>query len=214
MNPAICTCILAESTDSEIVKACAYALPKSQLVGAAVVAGLGPPEDASFSDMRLATRMLFAGLRYAPGLVGAVADFAIGKNARNQDPEIMRKKIAGQMKYIEAMLTPRERQLFGKKPEFVEEILQDFREHFRQGAKGFVRDGQLNVQPWGFRLKDVSFPGVRLYYGSEDTNTPPQMGRNMAAKLKNAVFREYEGETHMTLFENHGDDILRDIVKH
>ncbi len=123
--------------------------------------------------MRLTTRMLFAGLRYAPSLVGAILDLAIGKKARNPDPEIMKKTVAGQMKYVDAMLTPGERQLFGGKREFVEEIVEDFREHFRQGAKGFVRDGQLNVEPWGFRQEDVPFTGVRLYYGSEDTNTPP-----------------------------------------
>ncbi len=36
----------------------------------------------------------------------------------------------------------------------------------------------------------------------------------MAAKLKGAVFKEYEGETHMTLSENHGEEILRDVVEH
>ena len=55
---------------------------------------------------------------------------------------------------------------------------------------------------------------MRLYFGSEDINTPVRMGRNMAAKLKRAVFKEYEGDTHVTLFENHADDILRDIVVH
>lgn len=95
----------------------------------------------------------------------------------------------------EAMRSPSERQLFGGKPKFVEEVLQDFGENFRQGAKGFVGDGQLSLQPWGFRLENVPFPGLRLCYGSEDINTPPRMGRNMAAKLKDAVSREHEGET-------------------
>jgi len=40
------------------------------------------------------------------------------------------------------------------------------------------------------------------------------MGRNMAAKLKDAVFREYNSETHLTLLDTHGDDILRDITEH
>ena len=201
-------------TDLHIIKACAFALTKTRLKSAAVVAGIGPPEDASFLQMRLGTRILFAGLRYAPGLVGAIADISIGKKARNPNPEVLREAIVRQMKYVKAVLTPTELELFGKKPMFVDEIIQDFRERFRQGSEGFFRDGRLCVEPWGFRMEDVPFEGVRLYYGSKDTNTPAQMGRNMAAKLKGAVFQEFEGETHMTLFENHGDDILKDIMEH
>jgi len=66
----------------------------------------------------------------------------------------------------------------------------------------------------GIRLEDVPFAGGRLYYGSEDINTPAQMGRNMAAELKDAVFREYDSGTHLTLLDTHGDDILRDIMEH
>ena len=187
---------------------------RTELKGAAVLAGVGPKEDGSFSSMRLGTRLLFAGLRYAPGLVGVLADLSIGKQARGSNTEVLRQKWQRQMRYMKAMLTPTEQRLFEEEPEFIDELVQDFREHFRQGPKGFVRDGQLNVQPWGFRLEDITFPGVRLYYGSDDINTPPQMGKNMAAKLKGAVYREYEGETHLTLFDNHGDDILRDIVEH
>ncbi len=164
--------------------------------------------------MRLGTRILFASLRHAPSLVRTIADVSIGKKARNPNPEVLREAIVRQMKYVKAVLTPAELELFGKKQEFVDEIVMDLREHFRQGSDGFVKDGRLCVEPWGFRVEDVPFEGVRLYYGSRDNNTPGQMGRTMAARLKGAVFREYEGETHMTLLENHGEDILRDIVEH
>ena len=164
--------------------------------------------------MRLGTRILFASLRYAPGLVGVLSDLSIGRQARDLSSDDLKKKMGRQMKYLKAMLTPTERKLFEEEPEIIDEIVQDLKEHFRQGSKGFVRDGQLNVQPWGFRLEDVSFRGIRLYYGSEDINTPAQMGRNMAAKLKDAVCKEYKGETHLTLFGNHADDILRDVVEH
>lgn len=55
---------------------------------------------------------------------------------------------------------------------------------------------------------------MRLYHGFENINTPVRMGRRMAAKLKGAVSKEYEGELHMTLFDNYREDISRDIVKH
>ncbi|KAI4132972.1 MAG: hypothetical protein LQ338_000439 [Usnochroma carphineum] len=199
-----------EDTDSDVVKACAYALPSTQLKGAAVLAGVGPPEDSSFSQMRLGTRLLYAGLRYAPSLVGAVANVLVGRKARILEPEEL-KGIMPHLKYLKAVVAPNERELL-ENPYFIMGMVQAFQEHFRQGPKGFIRDGQLLLEPWGFKLEDIPFPGVRLYYGSEDINTPPQMGRNMAAKLERSVYKEYEGETHKTLFGKHGDDILRDIA--
>lgn len=112
------------------------------------------------------------------------------------------------------MLTERERALIEKKLGAINMMVKILREHFRQGVQGFVKDGQMNVQPWGFRLEDIALEAVRFYYGADDVNTPARMGREMAAKLKSAVFNEYEGETHITLAENHGEDIMRDMMKH
>lgn len=201
------------ATDLETNEACAYALPRNELKGAAVLAGIGPPGDAAFSQTRQGTRILFAAFRYTPGLLRWLAEALVGKMVRDPNPEVMRRQLASQMSYVKAMLSAKERETFDKS-RFVDELVQDLREHFRQGPHGFVRDGQINVEPWGFELEDVPFPGVRLYYGSEDTNTPRRVGENMAAKLKGAVFKAYEGETHMTLFDKHAEDILRDIAEH
>ena len=177
------------------------------------MAGVGPPEDPTFSQMRLGTRLLFAGFRYTPNLVGAATDLLVGRKARRSDPETLRKDIEHQMKYLRAIVAPEERELV-EKPNFIDELIEDLQEQFRQGPRGFIRDGQLLAESWDFKLEDVSFPQIRLYYGSKDINTPPQMGMRMAAKLKESVYKEYENETHMTLFENHGVEILRDIAEH
>ena len=138
-----------------------------KLCGAAVLAGVGPPEDPSFSQMPWGTRLLFASLGYAPGLVGILTDLLIGRDARNKSAEDLQKTIEQQMKYVNKSLAPSEREAF-EKPEFIRELIQDLQETFRQGSQGFVRDGQLMAEPWGFRLENVSYPGIRLYYGSED----------------------------------------------
>ena len=196
-----------------VTKACAYALPRNKLKGAAIIAGVGPPEDSTFSQMRLGTRLLFAGFRYAPNLIGAGTDLLIGRKARRSNPESLRRETKHQMKYLKAIAAPEELVLF-EKPRFIDELVEDLQEHFRQGPKGFIRDGQILVEPWNFKLEDVSFPTIRLYYGSKDINTPPQMGMSIAAKLQGSVYKEFENETHMTLFENRGVEILRDIAEH
>lgn len=63
---------------------------------------------------------------------------------------------------------------------------------------------------WGFELEDIEYEGVKLYYGTKDTNTPVQMGRTMARRLRNAVLREFGGETHMSIVD-HTEDILKDL---
>lgn len=65
---------------------------------------------------------------------------------------------------------------------------------------------------WGFRLEDIDYPGIKMWYGKEDVNTPPQMGRYMAARLPKAVLKEYDGKSHFTMWE-HIEEILTDLLQ-
>ena len=88
-----------------------------------------------------------------------------------------------------------------------------FREIYRQGsARGYVEDSKLTTKHWGFELEDVGYPGIRLWYGKEDVNTPPELGRYMAARLSGAVLKEYEGKSHFTMWD-HIEEILTDMMK-
>lgn len=58
----------------------------------------------------------------------------------------------------------------------------------------------------------MKYSGIRLWYGKQDVNTPPEMGRYMAARLPNAVLKEYEGKSHFTIWD-HIEEMLTDVLQ-
>ena len=76
----------------------------------------------------------------------------------------------------------------------------------RQGARPLAVEMQLALaRPWGFAVSEVSV-GTRLWYGADDTLTPPQMGRYLASQIAGADLTVYPNEGHMALF-SHWDEI-------
>ena len=80
-------------------------------------------------------------------------------------------------------------------------------ESTRQGSRQLAAEMQLVFsRPWGFEPSSISVP-TRLWYGADDTLTPPQMGQYLAAEIPNAELTIYPGEGHMAAF-THWDEIL------
>lgn len=85
---------------------------------------------------------------------------------------------------------------------------------YTQGAEGHAQDMGLLLKPWGFAADQVGYRGIKLWYGSDDKSTPPQMGRYMAARLPDAVYKEYPGESHFTIWlEGRLEEMLRNLVE-
>jgi hypothetical protein len=68
------------------------------------------------------------------------------------------------------------------------------------------------VGEWGFELEEVAFEGLRLHYGTKDVNTRVEVGRAMAGRLRDALLREFEGETHLSIMDR-TEEILRDLCR-
>lgn len=80
------------------------------------------------------------------------------------------------------------------------------REASRQGVRGLVREAQILVAPWGFRLQDIR-PEVHLWYWDGDRIVPPQMGRYLQARIPRTVPHFFPGGGHFSLF-SHWSQIL------
>ena len=76
-----------------------------------------------------------------------------------------------------------------------------------------VEDALVLHRPWGFRLEDVKARNIVLWYGEKDENTPIEGGRYMADRLEGGTLKGFSDETHFTLMENHGDEILTSLMK-
>ena len=197
--------------------ACAKVLPKSELTSVGVLAGIGPMDTGEGTKgMRLGTKLYINSVKYYPGVCAWLVKKFMGEKARDPDKEkfhkFMTKGLDLQLK-LAPMRADEKEMLMKDDAKAIDIIVDTLREHLRQGERGMVQEGQVVSRYWGFRLEDVEREGIRFYYGSDDINTPAATGRAMVAKLKNAHYHEYPGETHMTLFERYGDEILKDMLK-
>jgi pimeloyl-ACP methyl ester carboxylesterase len=205
--------ILGSSGGGPYALACAYKLKDDRrLRCVGVVAGFGPP-NLGFEGMGWGNRLLLRGLQWWPSAVHKLMEWTLMRAAQNPDSSVLR----DEWKKAVSRMTGRDREVFekdskegGGSGEIFEACVEGAREHWRQGKGGFVDDGRVVMSPWGFELEDVEFEGVRLFYGTKDTNTPVQMGRVMAGRLRNATLNEYEGETHTSIVD-HIEEILRDL---
>lgn len=200
--------VLGGSGGGPYALACARVLPKEKLSAVGVFAGIGPPEQG-FQDVRWGTKVLGYSVMNFPGLVRWLIERSIVLKAQDPDPEPYRRFILNQLRWGKAS----ERKAIESDPENLELVIRITREAFRQGAQGFVKECQILTEPWGFGLSDVEFEGIRLWYGTDDINTPARMGRDMAGRLKNARLKEYDGETHFTLFDRCGEEVLREMLE-
>lgn len=79
-------------------------------------------------------------------------------------------------------------------------------ESTRQGAPPLATDLQLLFsRPWGFAPSAITTPTL-LWYGADDTLTPPQMGRYLESQIPGARLTVYPGEGHMAAF-THWEEI-------
>lgn len=186
--------------------ACAKALPKKKLLGVSIVAGPAP-WSMGLQGVAVTRRVVLNVMALSQWMTRWVLGWIQGYIAQFSDREILKltfDKAARGMKYRDRAV-------------FEDERLQDIRftvlrESYRQGSEGNVEEVWLVTSPWGFELEDVAFEGVRLWYGTEDENTPVGMGRKMAERLPHVVMKEYVGDSHMSILHNHLEDIKRDLM--
>lgn len=88
------------------------------------------------------------------------------------------------------------------------------RQAWMQGAWAHAKGIEFHWQPWGVKLGDVAFPGIKLWYGEKDVVTTPTMGRFMANRLEASVYREFAGASHYTIWQDGNlQEMLRDLLE-
>jgi pimeloyl-ACP methyl ester carboxylesterase len=182
------------------VAACAYAIPQ-RLTGAYIISGVGPFDTPGATDgMSRQNKILFWLGRRAPWL-GGVLIRMMARAARSPSDKMMDRM---------ARSMPEPDRVVLQQPNIRGVFVTDFREAFRQGARGSVHELRLYSRPWGFRLEDITVP-VHLWQGSVDTNVPPSMGRYQASAIPNCHATFLEGEGHL-LGITHIDEIMAAAV--
>jgi pimeloyl-ACP methyl ester carboxylesterase len=185
---------------------CAHQIPKTELKGTGVLAGIAPPEAPNTGQSW--ERWFGIGInRWLPAwLIRSFVEAGLGSAARNPDQTKWRKII------IEGMIKkmdPEDQTLFGEKE--TEAMITEMRDAGMSGSYGIVHEAKMILGKWPFDLKDIDAK-VRLWNGTKDTDVPVSMGKWQASQLRNGSLKEFPGLTHFSLPYHKSEEILQDLI--
>lgn len=191
--------IVGGSAGCPYALACTHRL-RERVLGAALVAGLGPTtEKAATRQMGAVARAAFALARHAPPVFRLVFG-GLGK--------LVARRPALNFSLNEA--TPPDQEMLAQ-PEIRAIIEASIREAFHAGTAGAVHELALLARPWGFGIDEITTP-VCLWHGTNDGVTPHAMSEFLAGRAPNAELRLVAGEGHLSLPVRHGAEILETLI--
>lgn len=182
--------------------AVAAAIPR-RVTRAAVVCGWAPVDRPGGLDgVRSDVRWLIRLGRRAPWAVRCLLGSA-PKQYRKDPERAFAKQFANAMPECDKDVLA--------DPAIKANILDGATESVRQGAEGLVQEALLLfARPWDIDLAAIISP-VDLWYGADDTLTPPQMGQWLEGHLADAELRVAPAQGHLVLW-THWQDILRSVA--
>jgi pimeloyl-ACP methyl ester carboxylesterase len=208
--------VLGVSGGGPFALACAYALPRGMLTGVGLFAS-ATPWTRGAHHMSLYRRVVSLAATHWPGGLRLVMNaFVIVVRwivttrpvTRRLDSWLeaqWRKKEEAQPVAVEE--GPK-RTTMERRQELLRMLID---EPFAQKAEAAVHEAKLlSSQDWGFRLEDVEYDVVRIWHGAQDQNAPIAMIRYLAERLPHRVLREFEGDTHYTMFR-HAEGALLEL---
>lgn len=98
-----------------------------------------------------------------------------------------------------------------EKPEVRAFLIETFREAVRQGARGWIDDELRQVQPWPFRLEEISGVDVHLHHGEADVLVPPHHAKHLAEGILGSRLQLYPDEGHLS-FDKHLKEIVQTLL--
>jgi pimeloyl-ACP methyl ester carboxylesterase len=178
--------VLGYSGGGPYAAACAAALP-DRVTAAVIVSGVGPREAP--------------GQTRSPGWVYSATPEPLRTTLMRMTAAAARRTPERLAVNLTRAALPRADRVALSDPRVAAGLTATFREAFRTGYLGALRDAELYAQPWGFRLADIAVP-VMLWHGEADVNVPASVGRYVAAAIPGcrATFRT--GEGHVSIFRD------------
>ncbi|PHH65590.1 hypothetical protein CDD81_2025 [Ophiocordyceps australis] len=200
--------ILGVSGGSAYTLACAKVLPRQQVRGVGIGVGVAPWH-AGRKGQTLKTLLQMYMMKYWPARLLKDTQDTYVPLARDADPAPMENRFRQNMlPYMDAVEADK-----WIKTDPIQSSVRVYRQYYAHGIDAHVDDMRLLTRPWGFRIEEVGYEGVKLWYGSADTNTPADMGLYLARRLPKSIYKEYAGETHSSLLTSgHFRGILSDLI--
>ena len=191
------------SAGGPYVAACAHQIP-DRLAGVAIVSGPAPFDRPAKQALAGVNRDYRSAYRLAAWPTWALwPTIALHDRAVRSDP-------GRAFAAVYAQASPDDQAVLSD-PRIAAQIQGYRREASRQGVRGLVREAQILVSPWGFRLHDIR-PRIHLWYWDGDSIVPPQMGRFLQAHIPHTVPHFLPGGGHFSIF-SHWTQILTALIQ-
>ena len=192
--------VIGVSGGGPYAAACAYTLPQ-RLTAVALVSSVGPFDDPNLiNGLTREQRLQFTLAKRFPWLVRMLMDWESRRMPAT--PTAIMQKVERMYPSCDVAVV--------KQPGMIEMIVEDTREVFRQGARGFVEDCRILASPWGFHPSNITIP-VHLWHGEADESVLVATGRYLAQTIPDCHATFYPGEGHLLLF-NHWQEILSTVL--
>jgi pimeloyl-ACP methyl ester carboxylesterase len=193
--------VLGISVGGPFALACALKIP-DRMKSAGVVSSIAPLNIPGITQGMGPGRLFFSMGRRAPWLVHL--QFNMLKGGLQKNP-------AGVVKQVQASFPPPDLAVFVQ--DHVQEAFQkSLKEMMRNGTRGLVYEAGLLARPWGFSPADIRMP-VQLWYGGQDTNTPPKMGKYLAEQIPHVDVHFKLSEGHFSIIINQFSHILQQLLQ-
>ncbi|MHA1977220.1 MAG: alpha/beta hydrolase [Candidatus Hodarchaeales archaeon] len=199
--------LIGGSGGGPYVLACAYKLPQTNIMGSAVVAGLGPYE-LSKKGMNSRSRNLLFIAKHFPWTFNFLTWITMGRKIKSKDHKWWEKNYQKLQKQL-----PEPDKIIMQKPKIQDCMTNKTIEAFRQGIKGPSHDFKLYARPWGFKLEDIPIQSrIFIFHGELDTTVPISMAKTMSSLIPNCHSKYYPKEGHISVYINNLAEILTLIL--
>lgn len=179
--------------------ACAYKMP-DRITSLTLAASVAPLDVPGIMNQMGPGRYFFLNARRLPWLVQF--QFHMLKYGLSKNPDQVMQQVA-------PTLAPPDRVIFNQ--EHIRLAFQaSLREMMRTGTRGMAWDAALTARSWGFALQDVAVP-VEVWYGGQDTNAPPQMGKYLSEQIPRSTVHYEPEEGHFSLIVHHFEKMIQTI---
>jgi pimeloyl-ACP methyl ester carboxylesterase len=192
--------VLGISVGGAFAFACALKIPQ-RLHAVGISSSIAPLDIPGIMENMGPGRYFFLNARRLPWLVHL--QFRLMQYGLQKNP-------AQVIEQVKATFPPPDRAVF-EDERMQQAFLASLQELTRQGTRGMVYEAALLARPWGFSVRDIQMP-VKLWYGGQDTNTPPQMGRYFAEHLRDVDAHYIPDEGHFSTIIRYFADIVQSII--
>jgi len=174
--------ILGISGGGPYALSCAYAIPE-RLNSVSIISGMGPfiyQESLNGKAMLIPKQIGVIRRLIAWGLKASVL----------KNPEKLKENIYKTL--------PKQDIEYLSLPGKMENLIDIFKECFKQGLNGYLYEAKLYRKNWGFRIPDIKTK-VSLWHGTIDQNVSAELARRIASEIPNCRSTFVENEGHFSL---------------